>query len=282
MSVAIFDDRPCHLGEGPLWHPLRQQLFWFDILERRMLSRRDGAALEWQFDEMASAAGWVDADTLLIATETGLIRFDPGTGRQERLADIERDNAVTRSNDGRADPMGGFWIGTMGKRAEPGAGAIYRFHGGEVRCLVEGVSIPNSICFREDGRLAYWADTAEQRIFRTPLDPDGWPEGPHELFLDLAPEGIHPDGSVVDAEGGLWNARWGAGQVARYLPDGTPDRVIDLPASRTTCPAFGGPGFGRLFVTSAREGLSAPHAEDGTVFELAAPVAGRPESRVRL
>lgn len=126
-----FDNRACELGEGPIWHPLRRQFFWFDILGRRLLSRDDKAGLlEWRFDSMASAAGWIDRDRLLIATETGLDILDLGTGRLAPLMPLEADRPATRSNDGRADRQGGFWIGTMGKHAESGAGAIYRYHRG--------------------------------------------------------------------------------------------------------------------------------------------------------
>ncbi|MEP6333662.1 MAG: SMP-30/gluconolactonase/LRE family protein, partial [Anderseniella sp.] len=124
--MEVFDSTPCTLGEGPLWHPERGQLFWFDIIGKTLFCREGQTLHQWRFDENVSAAGWVDRDTLLIASETGLFRFDIETGRQCLVQTLEADNAATRSNDGRADPWGGFWIGTMGKNAEPKAGAIYR------------------------------------------------------------------------------------------------------------------------------------------------------------
>jgi sugar lactone lactonase YvrE len=124
----IFDNRPCELGEGPLWHPQRGQLFWFDITGQRMLSVEKGEQRQWRFPEMVSAAGWVDRDMLLIAGERDLFLFDVETEEIQTLVELEADNRTTRSNDGRADPQGGFWIGTMGKKAEPGAGAIWRYH----------------------------------------------------------------------------------------------------------------------------------------------------------
>ena len=135
MSI-VFDDRPCALGEGPLWHPERKQLFWFDIVGKSLMAQAPDAQISWQFSEHVSAAGWVDRDTLLMASETGLWRFDLANGQKELIVPLEADNPVTRSNDGRADPWGGYWIGTMGKNAEKGAGAIYRFWKGELRQLV--------------------------------------------------------------------------------------------------------------------------------------------------
>ena len=279
--AEVFDARSCFLGEGPLWHPLRRELFWFDIIGKRLLSRRDAQQSEWQFDEHVSAAGWIDEDHLIIASETGLWRFDIPTGDRHLLVALEADNPVTRSNDGRADPFGGFWIGTMGKRAEPGAGAIYRFFRGEVRRLVDGISISNSICFAPDGACAYYADTARQKVWRVGLDTDGWPVGTPALYLDLEPEGLWPDGAITDAEGGFWNAQWGAGRIARYLPDGRFDRSIAVPAPHVTCPAFAG---GRLIATSAREGLSADALDaaplSGQVFDLGQVALLRPEPSV--
>lgn len=287
MNATIFDDRPCALGEGPLWHPGRQQLFWFDILEGRLMTREAGAARHWQFDENVSAAGWIDDDTLLIASETGLWRFALKDGTRTKVCGLEEDRPETRSNDGRADPWGGFWIGTMGKKAEPGAGAIYRHYRGELRQLHAPVTIPNAICFDAERRLAYFADTATRKILRQRLDPeDGWPLGGPETFVDLSAERLNPDGAVVDAEGRVWNAQWGAARVAVYGPDGRFERAVDVPARHTSCPAFGGAGCETLYCTTARQGLGpktlADAPENGMTFAVAGAGRGVPEPRVRL
>lgn len=282
MIAEIYDDRPCELGEGPLWHPERAQLFWVDILGKRLLSRADGEPLAWDFGEHVSAMGRVDRDSLLIASESGLHRFDIARGTRALIVPIEADRPETRSNDGRADPMGGFWIGTMGKRAEPGAGAIYRYHGGVLRQLHTGVTIPNAICFAPGGRTGYFADTAKRQIFRQGLDAEGWPEGEPEVFLDLGAEGLSPDGAVIDAEGALLNAQWGAGRVARYLPDGRLDRTVEVGGILSSCPAFGGDDLKTLFITTAREGLSRPDGAQGPVYRAIPGCRGLPEPPVRL
>lgn len=288
MTAAPFDTRPCTLGEGPLWHPERNALFWFDITGCRLLSRAGdgGGESAWDWGEPVSAAGWVDRDSLLVASQTGLYRFDIASGARERIVALEADNPATRSNDGRADPMGGFWIGTMGKRAEPGAGAIYRYYRGALERLHGAITIPNAICFAPDGRRAYFTDTASGRIMAQPLDTEGWPAGAAVVFVDLRPEGLHPDGAVVDAAGGLWNAQWGAGRVARYTPDGRFDRAIALPAPLVTCPAFGGADLRQMFVTSAREGLDADALAraplSGQTFGLLPGAQGLREPRVLL
>ncbi|MEO0390565.1 MAG: SMP-30/gluconolactonase/LRE family protein [Pseudomonadota bacterium] len=271
----IFDDRICALGEGPLWHPVRQQLFWFDILGKRLLT----PGQEWTFDDHVSAAGWVDRDTLMIASETGLSRFDIPSGQTQQVVPLEADNPITRSNDGRADPRGGFWIGTMGKKTEPFAGAIYRYYRGSLRKLFDRITIPNAICFAPCGTLAYYTDTYGQQVMRVPLDAEGWP-GAAEIFLDLKPDGLNPDGAVIDAAGRFWCAQWGASRVACYTPDGQFQHAVSVPASQASCPAFGGPDLTTLFVTTAATGVQ--EADAGKTFAMPTAQAGLPEHQVIL
>jgi len=135
----IFDERACSLGEGPLWHPKRQELFWFDINARKLHTK----AQTWDFELSVSAAGWVDETTLLIASEIGLHRFD-----------IERGEL--------ADPL--VKIETMGFHAEPKAGAIYRFYKGELRVIAPDITIPNAICFAVDHSFAHYTDTVTKHF----------------------------------------------------------------------------------------------------------------------
>ncbi|WP_136441078.1 SMP-30/gluconolactonase/LRE family protein [Pacificoceanicola onchidii] len=282
MAADVISKTRCALGEGPLWHPERAALFWFDIKAHRLYEWDGRAERHWQFDRAVSAAGWVDHDTLLVATARDLVRFDLKDGTQTHVADLEPDNAATRSNDGRADPQGGFWIGTMGYEAEPGLGAIYRYYRGEVRKLFPDITISNAICFAPSGDLAYFADSAEAKVWRVALDAEGWPNAAPEVFLDLGKGGITPDGAVVDAQGNFWNAQWGAGRVACYGPDGGFEHAFRLPASQTTCPAFGGPTLTRLIVTSAAGGAPDGEAQAGQTFAIDTLVTGQREHQVIL
>lgn len=282
MQAAVFDDRVCTLGEGPLWHPERDQLFWFDIVNRRMLSRTDAGPLEWQFEETVSAAGWIDRDRMLIASQSQLFVFDVETGVQDHIAPLEADNPVTRSNDGRADPFGGFWIGTMGHASERGAGSIYRYYRGQVEKLYGDITVTNSICFAPDGTTAYYADSMTRQIMRQALDQSGWPKGTPEVFLDLRDAKMIPDGAVVDSEGALWSAHWNASCIARYLPDGRLDQTIDAGGRLTSCPEFGGPELSTLFVTTARMGMKAPRPADGLTFVAETAFTGQRQHRVIL
>lgn len=284
----ILDGRACELGEGAFWHPLRRQFFWFDILGKKLHSVEDGQPRTWTFVEMVSAAGWVSRDVLLIAGERDLFLFDLETEEIETVAELEADDPGTRSNDGRADRQGGFWIGTMGKRGgdDPGRGSIWRWYRGQLRRLYPGLTIPNSICFTPDGRFAHFADTLTHRIQRVALDGDGWPVGAPEVFIDLSGEGILPDGAVVDAAGNLWNAQWGAGRVACYGPDGRFLKAVPMGARQTSCPAFGGEGLATLFCTTAREGMDAAalaaDPDAGKTFAVQGLGPGLPEPQVIL
>ena len=277
--MDVFATHPCLLGEGPLWHPRRKALFWFDILGKT-LHCKGATRLSWSFDEYVSAAGWVDADTLLIASASGLWRFDIASGGRDLVVPLEADDTTTRSNDGRADPQGGFWIGTMGVKAEAHAGAIYRYYRGELRQLFDRITISNAICFSPEGDTAYFADTFSQRIQKVAQDENGWQKDAHEVFVDLRGDGLNPDGAVVDAAGNLWNAQWDAGRVACYGADGVFKQSISVPTSQTTCPAFGGATGTTLFVTSAANGVN--EAQGGMTFSTDAGVTGQQEHQVIL
>jgi len=286
----IFDTRTLELGEGPLWHPERQQLFWFDIRSGHLLSQTEAGSLSWSIGENASAAGWVDRDTLLIATETRLMTFDIASSQQTEIAPLEPDTPNTRPNDGRADPFGGFWISTMDKMASAGKGAFYRYYKGELRKLYDGLSVPNACCFDPEGGFAHFCDTTTKTVMRVTLDAQGWPSATPEPWLDLRADGLKPDGAVIDADGNFWCAQYGAGRVAAYDRAGKFLRAVAFPASQTTCPAFGGPDLTTLFCTSAWQNLTdddrATNPDHGRTFaapDIAPDIArGVPEPRVIL
>ena len=283
----IHDDRVCELGEGAFWHPTRKQLFWFDIVNRKLLTQEDGRAKHWCFDQMVSAMAWVDDDVLLIAGEEDIFLFDLETEGKRSIAPLEVMKPENRSNDGRADRQGGFWIGTMAKDSSDrkGKGSIYRLYKGEGRKLFPDISIPNGICFAPDGTLAYFADTMAQTVWSVALDAQGWPEGERRVFLDFTGTDLFPDGATVDASGNYWSAQWGASRVACYSPAGAYISEVKFDAPHTSCPAFGGADLTTLFCTTALEEMSPEareaHPDAGKVFALEAVAVGLPEPRFR-
>ena len=280
-QAEIFDDTLCTLGEGPIWHPLRQSLIWFDIMGKDLFERRieDTQSRRLSFENYVSAAGWINENELLMATSLDLVKLNINSGDFEKILDLESDNALTRSNDGRADPCGGFWIGTMGIKGEKDIGAIYRFYKGEIRKLFSPISIPNSICFSPCGKIAYFTDTIPGLILRVELDSLGWPKSKPEIVLDCRKDGLNPDGSVVDQDGCIWNAQWGASRVARYSPNGDLISTFEFDVPQTSCPEFGGDDLSTLFVTSARVDLSESQLQDapmsGAVFSVKTDYKGQ-------
>ena len=211
MQIDIVADLKTTLGEGPLWHPHREELFWFDILHKRLHMKGEDGLTVWDMPDLTSAAAILSQDALLLASESALWRFDIATGSQSRLVALDAEDSGTRSNDGRADRQGGFWIGTMGKRGphDPGRGAIWRYHKGELRKLFPGLTIPNSICFDATGTRMYFCDSTTPRILHCRYDAATAAVSDVAVFVDLDLPGAEPDGSIIDAEGALWNAQWG-------------------------------------------------------------------------
>ncbi|MEO5807203.1 SMP-30/gluconolactonase/LRE family protein [Devosia sp.] len=286
-TAKLLIDSQCSLGEGPIWHPLRNQLFYFDINNKKLFAAEaDGTAVDtWWFDEIVAAAAVIDRDTLAIATETGLKKLDLNTRMITLIVDIEADNADTRTNDSRVDRTGGFWIGTMRKAEDAPGGSVYHYRAGKLAKIITDVSVPNATCFSPDGKIAYFTDSGTKRILKSATDPEtGKPVGEWSLFA--VSERGYPDGAVTDSEGYLWNARWGGGCVVRHAPDGSIDQIIDVPVSQVSCPALGGPDLKTLFLTTANKNLSAAQltAERvaGGVFAIDVDVPGLPENLIKL
>nr|WP_295889514.1 SMP-30/gluconolactonase/LRE family protein [uncultured Devosia sp.] len=284
QTARLLLDCQCQLGEGPIWHAGRQQLFFFDINEQTLFAVTAAGEIadSWLFNETVAAAAVVDDHTLVLATDTGLKEFDLATGGMNRINEIEADNPLTRTNDSRVHPSGGFWIGTMTRAEDEPGGAVYHYRAGALTTIKSSVKIPNATCFSPDGRIAYWSDTPTKKIMQVATDPTtGLPVGEWTLFADVSDGRGYPDGAVVDSQGYLWNAKWGGSCVVRHAPDGSIDRIIEVPVSQVTCPAFGGPDLKTLFITTAAKNLSAEqlaaekHA--GSLFAITVDIVGQPE-----
>lgn len=280
---------PLDLGEGPSYEPETDTAWWFDIVGKALIEWRMGEGTQrlHALPVMASVAARVDGDRQILATERGLMLRERKTGELSLVTAIEEANPATRSNDGRVHPSGALWLGTMGKNAEREAGAIYHVAAGVVTKLYDRITIPNAICFSPDGAAAWFTDTATARMMRVAVDPaTGLPAGEPTLFVDHGSEPGALDGSVCDADGTIWNARWGAGCVDAYSPDGKRVRSLEVPAGQPSCPAFIGRNADRLLVTTARQGLDeealAADPDAGKTFVLDFAVKGRFEPAYRL
>lgn len=288
VPAAIFCSERCHLGEGPTYDAATDTAWWFDIVERRLFEAclSSHRLIIHHLPVMASALARIDRDRQLVVADDGLYVRNIAYGGMELYCALEADDPSTRSNDARVHPSGTFWIGTMGRNAERGGGAIYALHRGRLSRLYVNLTIPNAICFSPDGAVAYFADTHSNVLYRVAVDPaTGLPAGPPAaLHRQRGPGGI--DGAVVDAAGLIWNARWGGGCIDVFTPDGELVRSLRVPARQPSCPAFVGRSLDRLLVTSAWQGMdeAARHADPdhGRTFLIEANVRGRPEPDVKL
>jgi L-arabinonolactonase len=293
MMQLVVDGRHV-LGEGIIWNERSGRLLWTDIESSELWSHDPASGLleRWPLPErLCSMALTSDDGRLLLALESGLAFFDLATGELTRICTVEGHLPSTRLNDGRVDRQGRFVFGAFNQAENPkhAIGGFYRLnHDLSLERLPLGdVAIANSICFSRDGRTMYYSDTATGEIrccdYGTSRDPAGGAVANLRVF---APAGVapgDPDGATIDAEGYLWNARWGGGQVVRFAPDGRIDRVLHLPAPQPTCVSFGGAGLDVLYVTTAAVGLApetlAATPGSGGVFAHAVGVRGLPEQR---
>ncbi len=278
----VLDSTQLMLGEGPSFDPISKRIGWLNIIGKELheLDPASGEKIVTSLPFMASVVAAIDAERQLLGTEDGLFIRNRSTGELSLHVDFEPNKPGNRSNDGRVHQSGALWIGTMGKKAEDGAGAIYHVAKGVVTTLFDAISIPNAICFSPDGAMAYFVDTNVNRLMKVALDPaTGLPTGTPSIFLDRSEDEGGIDGAVCDAEGNIWNARWGEGAVDRYDPTGRHTDHYELPASRTTCPAFFAASADRLLVTSACEGLEDDEIKanpmHGATFDLGITVKGR-------
>lgn len=287
--AELFVDARYELGEGPIWNHFNQRLYWFDILDRSLYSAdTSGRIVEhFRFDDTAAAAAIIDENRLAVALAHELVSLDLRSGERARLVEIEPAKPGNRTNDSRVNRAGGFWIGTMSRQGDAvsGEGAVYQYRQGAMSLVTDKVTIPNSICFSPDGTLAYFTDTGTRQILKRPLDREtGLPIGNWSVFATV--ENGYPDGSIVDSEGFLWNARWGGHCVVRHAPDGREVEVIEVPAGQVSCPALGGPDLKTLYITTAWEAVDAAgRAADpllGAVFAIDVDVPGLPETLLAL
>jgi len=171
---------------------------------------------------------------------------------------VEPDQPATRINDGRTDRSGRFVFGTLHEAAQRQCiGSFYQYSAshGLRRLALPPVRIANSICFSPDGGTMYFTDTPTGMIQQCRYDSARAEVGEPRAFARVASPGF-PDGSVVDAQGCLWNAQWGAARVQRYSPQGELMAEVRAGAPQLTCPAFGGAALDTLMMTSAREHMS--------------------------
>jgi L-arabinonolactonase len=281
-SVKVFRNCGDAVGEGPLWDAARNCLWWVDVAGR-YIHRADtvGETVKTFAVEHAPAALALAADgTLVVAAGLAWYGFDPATGGLDRIAGTGVTSPAMRLNDGVVDERGRFWTGTLHEEREP-VGQLLCLDSGKVRSAVDGLRTQNGSAISPDGKTFYLADSHPEvcTIWACDFDAESGTLENRRVFH--RPERGRPDGAAIDADGCYWFAAVDGGSIVRLDPAGRELSAIELPVSRPTKPAFGGPGMSTVFVTSMRTG--ADHAREplaGAVFAVETGVRGHPQPLV--
>lgn len=281
------------LAEGPFWDSLTQALYFVDIAGCQACRLGEQGLECWQLTEPVSAFIPTEQGDALVTLASGLYRLDlssPTDHPELRLFSQVDPVPGNRANESRCDAQGRLWLGTMQNNLGPAgqdipvtrsSGGLFRITASpgqgapRVSHLLEGLGIPNTLEWSADGRYLYTADSRVGQLYRYELDADGG-LGEREPWAADGPGA--PDGSALDSEGYLWNARWGAGCLLRFAPDGSLERRLEVPVSHPTSCVFGGPDLRTLYLTSAQPATGAT-ALDGGVFRAPVGVTGRPCNR---
>jgi sugar lactone lactonase YvrE len=287
---------PALLGESPFWHPDEAALYWCDIPGRALHRWHPASAAhrQWPLPAEPGSCAPLPGGALLIAMRDGLFRFDPATGERERLVKPPYDATQQRFNDGKADPQGRYWVGTVHEPRTPAKAALYRWSAGRLDRIAGDVTVSNGLAFSPQGCTVYWSDTTAHRVYAFDFDGDDGSLSRQRVFAEfpfrlpgqeLAAYGGRPDGAAVDAEGAYWVAMFEGQRLLRLAPDGRLLEEVPLPVRCPTMPCFGGADLRTLFVTTARAGRPAAELAAqplaGCVLKLRVEVPGLPVNFAR-
>ncbi len=289
-KFEVVHDAPMLVGEAATWHEVESALYWVDINGRTVnrVHPASGKFSSWKMASEPSALAIDSDNNLVVSLRSGLVCLNTTSGKETPIAGAPYDTNIVRFNDGRVDPAGRFWVGTMYEPRDKPAAEMYVLERGQLRQAWAGnMTNSNGLAWSLDGRTMFHADTTTHRIDCYDYDPE---TGVHANGRTLktfstdksAPDyGGRPDGATVDSEGAYWVAMFEGGRVLRIAPNGEILREIALPVRCPTSLAFGGPDLRTLYITTASHGRSAEELAryplSGKVLSLRVDVAGRVE-----
>lgn len=274
------------LGETPLWCDRTRKLWWIDIEEPKLQSFDPATGAHESRPVEATYLGSLaltESGRFLVALDLGLHFLDFETGGPTPFAELE-SGVDNRLNDGRVDPSGRLWIGSMDNQLSRPNGKLYRVEpGGAAAAVADGVIVSNGIAHSPDGRVMYFTDTRRFLTWAFDVDPDDGTLGERRVFADYSASGDRPDGACVDVDGCLWQAFFAGSRVVRYDPRGRIDRVIEVPVTNPTCVCFGGDDLRTLYVSTASKFLAperlAAEPLAGALLAIRGVGQGLPEHR---
>ena len=265
MNPEVVCEKVSELGEGPLWDPSRKLICWVDIL--------NGHIHEWStvsktlntlhVGQMIGAMAICNDGNYIAAIKDGFGFVNPKTGEVEMIEDPEGHLPGNRFNDGKCDPAGRFWAGTMPLSEDKPSGSLYMIAADRSAVKREGaITISNGLAWSLDHKVLYYIDTPTLEVVGYDFDMENGNITNKRTVINIPKEEGFPDGMTIDKEGMLWIAHWGGWQVTRWNPStGKKLSAIKLPVSNVTSCIFGGESMKDLYITSARKGLSAAELE---------------------
>lgn len=301
-AETLFDPQPIPvspslLGESPFWHPEQQALYWCDI-PGKLLNRyhpASGRHQHWAFESEPACCAPLLGGDLLLGMRDGLWQFDPVSGKRSVVAKPPYSPADERFNDGKADPQGRFWVGTIYEPRDPPLAALYRWSQRKLVRIAGEVTTSNGLGWSPDGRTMYWSDTKAHTVFAFDFDPFDGSVSKQRVFArfepkqpgqDLSRYGGRPDGAAVDGEGCYWAAMFEGSRLVRLSAAGEMLQQVVLPVRCATMPCFGDADLKTLYVTTSRENRPAEELAGqplaGRVLRMRVAVAGLPVNFARV
>ena len=278
LQAELLIDAHALVGEGPIWDADANVLWWVDIMSSELYAYdpQTGENREWNVGQHVGTVVQRASGGLMLALRDGFAAFDPDSGKLEMLADPEAHLPGNRFNDGKCDPGGRFWAGTMSYENHSDQGSVYRMDTDHsVHRMIEDIGVSNGIIWSLDAKTMYYTDSLDYAIRAYDYDVETGGISNERVIIDFPQEMGVADGFTIDEEGMLWVAHYGSSRVRRWNPDTAAVLAeIELPATSITACAFGGPNLDQLYITCATLGMSGaekaqqPHAGGLFVAEV--------------
>ena len=284
LQFDLFSDYSCELGEGPFWDSKKSRLHWVDIIGEKIISQNlDGSNIHaLEVDGNPGCVVLSDEGTMVAGVDNQISSFDGGGNLLKVLADTKEGSGL-RFNDGKCDPTGRFWVGSMDRKEKNKLGSLYSWN--SIEGLVnreQGMTVSNGMGWSPDNSLFYYIDSPTREVSIYDFDLSTGSINNKRRFISFNKEDGFPDGMTIDNEGRLWIAFWGGSKIMCVNPDSKAiEEVVNFPVSKVTSCAFGGEKMDRLFITSAKVQVN---EEDepmaGKTFVIELGITGIPSYQV--
>lgn len=285
IHTPIFSKRPDLLGEGPIWHPVENKLYWIDIVKHTIntFDPKKNNYQTWVFDNYVGAVVPRKKGGLLVAADRDIFHLNTDTGEKTILHHkvIDQCRVDYRFNDGKCDRFGRFWVGVASVDTENPAGGLYCLDlDGSITQKEKAVTISNGLGWSPDNKIFYYTDGLRYCVYQYDFDIETGNINNRRVFLQLKKSPIEPDGLTVDSKGNVWQAQWNSHKIFCYRPDGVLIKAIEMPVERPTSCIFGGENYSTLFITSCSKAMGETESKPvpaGAIFAVNVGAIGLPE-----